>query len=140
MCLFPLSFIPLSSLKKKKRQKQNKTLYFLHLSPAGSRDVLIHFRASLFLFCLSDVQHFPGGSDGKESSWNSGDSGSIPGLGRSPGEGKGYPLQDSGPENSMACIVHRVAKSQTQLSDFHFHFSHVTSMPAFWSVFIINGC
>ena len=42
----------------------------------------------------------------------------IPGLGRSPGEEKGYPLQDSGLENSMNCIVHGVAKSQTQLSDF----------------------
>ena len=44
----------------------------------------------------------------------------IPELGRSPGEGKGYPLQYSGLENSMDCIVHRVAKSQTQLSDFYF--------------------
>ena len=40
----------------------------------------------------------------------------------SPGEGKGYPLQYSGLENSMDCIVHGVAKSQTRLSDFHFHF------------------
>ena len=44
----------------------------------------------------------------------------IPGLGRSPGEGKGYPLQYSGLENSVDCIVHGVAKSRTQLSDFHF--------------------
>ena len=44
----------------------------------------------------------------------------IPGLGRSPGEGKGYPLQYSGLENSVDCIVHRVAKSWRQLSDFHF--------------------
>ena len=43
-----------------------------------------------------------------------------PWVGRSPGEGKGYPLQYSGLENSMDCIVHGVAKSQTQLSDFHF--------------------
>ena len=48
------------------------------------------------------------------------DMGSIPGLGRSPAEGKGYPLQYSGLENSMDCIVHRVAKSQARLSDFHF--------------------
>ena len=46
--------------------------------------------------------------------------GSIPGLGRSPGEGKSYPLQYSGLENSMDCIVHVVAKSQTRLSDFNF--------------------
>ena len=44
----------------------------------------------------------------------------VPGLGRSPGEGKGYPLQDSGLENSMDCIVHGVAKSRTRLSNFHF--------------------
>ena len=60
------------------------------------------------------------GSAGKESTCNVGDLGSIPGLGRSPGERNGYPLQYSGLENSMDCIVHRVAKSQTQLSDFHF--------------------
>ena len=42
------------------------------------------------------------------------------GLGRCPGEGKGYPLQYSGLENSMDCIVHGVTKSRTQLSDFHF--------------------
>ena len=63
---------------------------------------------------------FPGGSDGKESACNVGDLGLIPGLGRSPGEGKGYPLQYSGLENSMDCIVHGVAKSQTGLSNFHF--------------------
>ena len=45
---------------------------------------------------------------------------SIPGLRRSPGEGKGYPLEYSGLENSMDFIVQRVAKSQTQMSDFHF--------------------
>ena len=45
---------------------------------------------------------------------------SIPELGRSPGEVKGYPLQYSGLENSMDCIVHGIAKSQTRLSDLHF--------------------
>ena len=64
---------------------------------------------------------FPGSSADKESSCNAGDPGSIPGSGRSPGEGKGYPLHYSGLENSMSCIVHRVAKNQTRLSDFHFH-------------------
>ena len=49
-----------------------------------------------------------------------GDLGLIPGLGRSPGEGKGYPLQYSDLENSMDCIVHGVAKNQTRLSNFHF--------------------
>ena len=68
------------------------------------------------------VKGFPGGSAGKESACSVGDLGLIPGLGRSPGEGKGYPLQYSGLENSMDCIVHGIAKSQTQLSDFHYHF------------------
>ena len=65
---------------------------------------------------------FPGGSAGKESARNAGDLGVIPGLGIFPGEGKGYPLQYSGKENSMDCIVHGVAKSQTRLSYFHFLF------------------
>ena len=64
---------------------------------------------------------FTCGSAGKESACNAGDLGSIPGLGRSPEEGKGYSLQYSGLENSMDCTVHGVAKSQTRLSDFHFH-------------------
>ena len=62
---------------------------------------------------------FPCGSVGKESACNVGDLGSIPGLGRSPGEGKGYPLQYSGLENSIGCVVRGGAKSRTQLSDFH---------------------
>ena len=64
---------------------------------------------------------FPCGLTGKESACNVGDLGLIPGLRRSPGEGKGYPLQYSGLENSMDCIVHGVKKSWTQLSDFHIH-------------------
>ena len=69
-------------------------------------------------------QSFPGVSDGKESACNSGDLGSIPGSGRSPGEGNGYPLQYSCLENSMdigawQVIVHEVAKSQIILSDQH---------------------
>ena len=68
---------------------------------------------------------FPCGSAGKESACNVGDLGSIPGLGRSPGEGNSYPLQYSGLENSMdcICIVHRVAKNWTWLSNFHFTFT-----------------
>ena len=58
----------------------------------------------------------------KRSACNVGDLGSIPESRRSPGEGKGYPLQYSCLENSMDYIVHRVAKSWTQLSDFHFLF------------------
>ena len=60
------------------------------------------------------------GSPGKECACNVGNLGSIPGLGRFPGEGKGYPLLYSGLENSMG-TVHGVAKSRAGLSDFHFH-------------------
>ena len=62
---------------------------------------------------------FPCGSAGKESLHNEGDLGSIPGLGRSPGEGKRYPFQYSGLENSLD---YGVTKSWTQLNDLHFHF------------------
>ena len=66
------------------------------------------------------MKGFPCGSPGKESTCSAGNPGSIPGLGRSLGEGNNHPLQYSGLENSMDCIVHEVAKSQTGLSDFHF--------------------
>ena len=56
---------------------------------------------------------FPCGSAGKEYACSEGDLGLIPGLGRSPGEGKGYPLQYSGLENPMDCIVHGVIESDT---------------------------
>ena len=65
---------------------------------------------------------FPCGSAGKESACTAGELGLIPGLGRSPGEGKGYPLQYSGLENSMDFTVHGVRKSRTPLSSSHFHF------------------
>ena len=67
---------------------------------------------------LSEIPGFVSSSAGKESTCNAGDLGSIPELRRAPGEGKGYSLQYSGLENSMDCIVHGVAKSQTQLSNF----------------------
>ena len=59
---------------------------------------------------------FACGSAGKESACSAEDLGSVFGLGRSPGEGKGYPLQYSGLENSMDYVVHGVTKSQTRLS------------------------
>ena len=68
------------------------------------------------------LKDFPGSSDGKVSAYNAGDPGSIPGSGRSPGEGNGTPLQYSYLENPMDgrawwATPHRVAKSGTQLSD-----------------------
>ena len=70
------------------------------------------------------------GSDGKESACNVGDPGSIPGSGRSPGEGSGNPLQYSCLENPMdggawQATVHEVAKSQTRLSNFTFTFIYI---------------
>ena len=69
------------------------------------------------------IKHFPGGSEVKASASNAGDLGSIPGLGRSPGEGNGNPLQYCCLENPMNwgawwAAVHGVTKSQTRLSDF----------------------
>ena len=64
-------------------------------------------------FSLDRCLGFLGGSAGKESACNAGGLGLIPRLGRSPGEGKSYPLQYSGLENSMDCMVHGVTKSRT---------------------------
>ena len=76
------------------------------------------------IHCIS-MGGFPGGSEDKASACNVGDPGSIPGLGRSPGEGNGNPLQYSCLENPMyggawRATVHRVANSRTRLSDFTF--------------------
>ena len=72
------------------------------------------------------LQGFLCGSAGKEPACNVGDLDLIPGLGRSPKERKGYPLQYSGLENSKDCTVHGVAKIRTRLSDFYFHFCLVS--------------
>ena len=79
-----------------------------NLNPSLLREFFLCYQI-IFCSCL------PGGSVGKESACNAGDLGLIPGLGRSPGEGKGHPFQYSGVENSMDCIVHGVTKSRTQL-------------------------
>ena len=76
------------------------------------------------------IPHATGGSEVKASACNVGDLGSVPGLGRSPGEGNGNPLQYSCLENPMdrgtwQAPVHRVAKSQTQLSNFIFTFTFI---------------
>ena len=70
---------------------------------------------------------FPCGSAGKEFVSNVEVLGSIPGLGKYPGEGKGYPFQYSGLENSLDCVVHGVTKDQTGLSAFHFQRRMVVS-------------
>ena len=91
----------------------------------------MHFLRQYTYKCFNNnkIQHdihplvgFPGGSDDKASASNAGRPGSIPGMGRSPGEGNGNSLQYSCLENSMdrgawQVMVHGVAKSRTQLSD-----------------------
>ena len=95
------------------------------------RDHVCFLTTPFFVFHIKEsvlyYRGFPCGSAGKESACNVEDLGSIPGLGRSPGEGKGYPLQYSGLENFMDYIVHGVAKSQMRLSDFHFLYYSMTT-------------
>ena len=91
-------------------------------SSAGTRGKVLVSTEDLLQSLFTASLGFPHSSVGKESTCNAGDPGSIPGSGRSAGEGIGYPLQDSGLENSRDYIVQGVTKSQTRLSDFHFHF------------------
>ena len=74
----------------------------------------------IYIYYVRYTKGFPGGSAGNKSTCNAGDLGLNLGLGRSPGEEKGYLLQYSVMENSTDCIVHGVTKSRTRLSDFHF--------------------
>ena len=112
----------------------------LELAPAPCLQDLPHFHrfgcsflySQKFAFLCQPLNVFGPGIlslAGKESACNVGDLGLNPGSGRSPGEGKGYPLQYFGLENSMDRIVHGVAKSQTRLSNFHFHSSHLPWEP-----------
>ena len=78
---------------------------------------------------VTSTEGFPGGSEVKASAWNAGDQGSIPGSGRSPGEGNGNPLQYSCLESPMdggtwQATVHGVTKNQTRLNDFTFTLQH----------------
>ena len=90
--------------------------------------LIVQFEAFLYLHPYLWLKGFPDGSGGKASACNAGDTGLIPGLGRSPGEGNGHPLQYSCLENSMdrgawGATVLGVTKSWTLQSDFtFFHF------------------
>ena len=97
----------------------------LHLITFPRPEVpIVIFSVLLIVLNLCYLWETQNSSIGKESACNAGDPGLIPGLGRSPEEEKGYPLQYSGLENSMDCIVLGVTKSQTQLSNFHSRKSH----------------
>ena len=92
---------------------------------------------------LSIKRSFPGSSDGKESACNVGDQGLIPGLGRSPGEGNGYPVQYSCLGNSMdrgawQAAVQGVAKSWTRLSNLGWHF-FLSSFPLFFAILSLTS-
>ena len=93
---------------------------FLSFIQYHLRILMLHILNDSNQRTYKQYEDFPCSSAGKESTCSAGDPSSIPGSGSSPGEGIGYPLQCSDLENSMDCIVHRVAKSRTQLSDFHF--------------------
>ena len=103
--------------------KINKAKYYFYLPK------VFHVLDMKTLELLSPTElNFPGGSDGKASVYNAGDLGLIPGLGRSPAEGNGNPLQYSCLENPMdggtwEAAVHGVATSRTRLSDFTFSFT-----------------
>ena len=99
---------PVAQLVRNSTAMQETPVRFL-----GQEDPLEKGQTPVFL-------GLPCGLVGKEFACNPGDLGLIPGLQRSPGKGKGYPFQFSGLENSVDCVVHEVAKSQTSLSDFHF--------------------
>ena len=91
--------------------------------PGSSIHGIYQARKNTAVDCIL-FQGFPGGSAGKEPTCKEGNPGSIPGLGRSPGEENSYPLQYSGLENSMDCTVHGIAKNWTQLSNVHFTSLH----------------
>ena len=112
--------------KKNSMISISKNLFIFNWRIIALRILLFSVKPQHPWYLLTDVSNFilgfPCGSAGKESTCNAGDLGSIHGLERSPREEKGYPLQYSGLEKSMDCLVHGVAKSWT-LSNFHFDFS-----------------
>ena len=104
---------------------REKNQYSVYLSKLGVSCQIDEVVLPILIFFPLSLFGFPGGSEDKASACNAGDPGLIPGLGRSPGEGNGNPLQYSCLENPMDrgawwATVHRVAKSRTRLSDFTF--------------------
>ena len=102
-----------------KTQTYVRQFHFSQLLFKIAADVIYTYLTQADSVFIVDYLGFPCGSAGKESACNVGVLGSMAGLGRSPGEGNGYPLQYSGLEYSMDCIVHGVTKSWTQLSNCH---------------------
>ena len=96
-------------------QVRKQQLELVMEQPSGSKSEKEYVKAVYchlaYLTSVQSASDFPGGSEVKVSAWNAGDLDSIPGLGRSLGEGKSNPLQYSGLKNSINCIVCEVAKS-----------------------------
>ena len=111
-------------------RRQHKSVIHVFTSTRVVWELKLHsiwnFQLHNFRFSVwdpvRDSEGLPDSLVGKESACDAGDPRLIPGYGISAGEGIGYPLQCSSLENPMDCIVHGIAKSQTRLSDFHFHF------------------
>ena len=97
----------------------------------------------LLYLLITNLIVFPDGSEGKESARKAGDPGSIPGLGRSPGEGNGNPFQYSCLENSMDrgdwwATVHGIIKSQTWLTHSHTQCNRREPFKALWNLFVLT--
>ena len=107
---------------------------------------LMPFLPKLLTSSIKEIAlHHPGGSEAKASACNEGDLGSIPGSGRSPGEGTGNPLQYSCLENptdrgAWWATVHGVTKSWTQLSDLTFNFSTLIEKNVFGLAILSTKC
>ena len=104
----------------------NPNLLLFMLVILGTKIFFTTMNNQDFLNCITPLLNW--GFPGKETAYNTGDPRLIPGLGRSPGEGIGYPLECSDLENSMGYTVHGVTKSQTRLSHSHFHFHFSLSL------------
>ena len=115
----PVDVWPISRLVASVNRGTINTLVHIYVHILYIYIYIIHTYVCVCIHTFIMLWGFPWGSAGKESTCHVGVLGSIPGSGTSPGEGKGYPLQYSGLDNSMGYIVHRVTKSWTQLSDFH---------------------
>ena len=126
----PFTFMPTAFVLRKMRNIVHILMRLSWFHGEGFKDFKISYDSHGFV----DIHYHNGlplWLSGKESTHNVGDLGSIPGLGRSPGEGKGSPLQYSGLVDYMDCIVDDVTKTWTGLSDFHFHFFHYHSKVCF---------
>ena len=131
--------IPWAEEPSKLSMRSQRVRHDLVTKPTNhqKKEAQVHCNFQSVEILFPSHQGFPGGTEDKVSACNAGDLSLIPGLGRSPGEVNGNPLQYSCQENPMDrwawwATVHGVAKSQTWLSTFTFHFHHTENL------FLIN--